>query len=369
VPNRLYSVTRLTTMAVVILPLIGCWGTSGPNHSQPDGSGAASTSDEKAASTTAGPPAPAKPEGIDLRTLGQVEQAKFTIRTANRIEGIARGKASSIFAHYRAALEKAGWKLSAPLAGEQVTDESASALLIKDGDSIFLSVIPNVLAVKKGTSDEKQFSLGNLGTCDSSKLPQLPGAEKGYGNTISTVYFTDMKVAATAASVRTMLEHDGWQPFEKPFAGKFELPNLARDEYRKEGNSLRVLISPASGKENKSSVEYVIGAIGHQLPAPSDATDVEFDDALWLLRCTIPRDLGPVTKYYLAAVADAGFESPPYLPKDDNKALIVCESKDKDVLFVDLTYDGLNTRAVLHGVSAEARKKADSGSMRPAERK
>ena len=106
------------------------------------------------------------------------------------------------------------------VAKDQVSDESASALLIKGKESIFLSVIPNALAVAKGKSDEKQFSVGNLGACDSSKLPRLPGAEKGYGGTISSVYFSDMKVAATAVSVRNLLQHDGWQAFVKPYVGK-----------------------------------------------------------------------------------------------------------------------------------------------------
>ena len=97
----------------------------------------------------------------------------------------------------------------------------------------------------KIAADEKLLSVGNLAACDSSKLPRLPGAEKGYGKRLSTVYFTDMKVAATAESVRNLLLHDGWQAFAKPFGVKTESPNFVREEFRKQGDSLRVLSAAA----------------------------------------------------------------------------------------------------------------------------
>ena len=248
-----------------------------------------------------------------------------------------------------AALEKLGWKLSSPPPKDQAADESASALLQKGNDAIFLQVIPNVAGGGKPTADEKLVSLGNLGACDSSKLPRLPGAENGYGNRLSSVYFIDMKAAATAASVRNLLLHDGWQPFTKPYAIKSESPGVVRDEYRKQGNSLRVHVrsTATDAKKPRSSVEYLIGAIGHQLPAPPDAADVELDDTLCQMQCTVLRELQPVAKYYCDAMTDLGYEVPREIPADETRVVIKFKSKDQEPVILELTYDGQNTHVNL----------------------
>jgi len=342
---------RLLAIALLTALLTGCDKSSSP----PAGSGAAAGSGEGPVVANGPTEKPAEPRAIDLRTLPPLDNAKYAIRAASRLEGTCSGKAAEVLEHFRAALEKPGWKPTTPLPKGDAGDESASAMLSKGPDSIFLSVSRN------GQGDEKQFSVGDLGTCDSSKLPRLAGAEHGYDGTISTVYFTDMQVAATAASVRNLLLAGGWQEFDKPLMKKIESPGFVQAEYRKQGNSLRVLVSAAAGSENRSSVKYVIGAIGHELPAPANATGVEFDDALWMMRCTIPGDLEPTAKYYRTAMPELGFDPPQDLDMSETDMVLTCESKDKDVVIIKLHFDGDNTHAELHGISAYARKNAGKG--------
>jgi hypothetical protein len=346
--------------------LAGC-GDSAPRtsdgSSDPTSTGAAASSGKKTTANSTAPPKPIDPNAVDLRSLPQIEHAKFTILTANRLEGTSNDSASTIFAHYRTALEKLGWKLSEPLTKDQVTDESAAALLNKGDESIFLSIVPYVTPKDKGKAAQRQFNVDNLGTCDSSKLPRLPGSEPGYSNKISSVYFTDMKVSATAASVRNLLAANGWQQYNKPYASPPVMLDRIRDQFRKDGNSLRVLVSPAPGKENKSAVEYVIGAIGHQLPAPPDATDVEFDDALYLMICNVPRDIDPVAKYYHDAMTALGFEVGNYAVNESN-TVIICKSTDRDA-YVALRYEGVNTRVELSGNVPKDRKKAGEDVKKP----
>lgn len=329
------------------MALAGCGGP--PAGSAAADSSAAATWREKQAAANSVSPKPPAARTIDLRTLPQASQAKFAIYTADRLEGTARGTTADIFAHYRSALEKLGWKISSPPSKDQTADDSASALLQKGNDAIYLSVIPNVAGGGKPATDEKLVSLGNLGDCDSSKLPRLPGAEKGYGNRLSSSYFTDMKPAATAASVKNLLLHDGWQPYTEPYAIRSESPNFVRDEYRKQGNSLRVHVRSAAGddKRPRSSVEYLIGAIGHQLPASRDAADVKFDDTLCQMQCSVPRDLQPVAKYYRDAMTDLGYEGPPEIPADETRVIMKFKSKDQEPLVLELTYDGRDTHVEL----------------------
>src|SRR4029077_6367091 len=120
---------------------------------------------------------------------------------------------------------------------------------------------------------------------------------------------------------------------------------------------------PKPGKENASAVEYMIGAIGHQLPAPPDATDVEFDDAMCLMRCNVPRDIDPVAKYYHDAMTALGFEVGRLLSGED-KTVLICKSKDQDV-GIDLIYVDINTRVELRGLAPKDGKKADEGVKKP----
>ena len=363
--NSSFASHPLLANLLAVALLVGC-GESAPNpaaaNNSAKNSGEPASSGDNPAATSA-PPKPVDPNAVDLRSLPRIEQAKFTILTANRLEGTSNDTAAAIFEHYRAALEKLGWKLTAPLSKGQVTDESASALLNKGDDSIFLSIVPFGSPNNKEKLAERQFTVDNLGTCDSGKLPRLPGAEPGYANKISSVYFTDMKVAATAASVKNLLIANGWQPYAKPYASPPVMSDRVRDQFRKDGNSLRVLVSSKAGKENASAVEYMIGAIGHQLPAPADATDVEFDDAMCLMRCSVPRDIDPVAKYYHAAMSALGFEVGNY-SVDDNKTIINCKSKDQDA-YVELNYEGVNTRVELRGLSPKDRKKTDDDVKKP----
>jgi hypothetical protein len=333
---------------------------SGAVEGGPKTNGEPASSGEKPGTAA---PKPADPDAVDLRTLPQVERAKFTVRTANRLEGTTGDTATAIYDLYRSALEKLGWKLSTPPAKDQVTEDSALGLLNKGDDSIVLSVVPFGAPGDKEKPVLRQFTVDYLGACDSSKLPRLPGAEAGYGSKISSVYFTDMKAAATAASVKNLLVANGWQPYTKPYASAPVMPDRIRDQYRKEGNSLRVIVGPKLGKENTSIVEYVIGAIGHQLPAPPDATDVEFDDAMCLMRCNVPRDVDPVAKYYSGAMAALGFEVGNYAVSE-MKTVIICKSIDQDAI-VELNYEGINTHVDLRGYLPKDRKKKDEDAKKP----
>jgi hypothetical protein len=182
---------------------------------------------------------------------------------------------------------------------------------------------------------------------------------------MSTVYITDMKVAPTAASVRNLLLGGDWQRFTRPDFGGLVLPHWAREEFRKNGNSLTVEVSPVADNEQKSSVKYLIGAIGHRLPAPPDATSVEFDDARCLLRCSVLGDVKAVARYYVAAMADLGYETPSDFSPGEYKAMLVCTAKDHDTLVVDLNYEGQNTHVEIHGDTAADALKAESKAKPP----
>ena len=112
--ESLASSFRLLTVFLAAALLTGC-GDSAPRP--PGGNSAANSSEpassnEKPAATSAAPPKPADPNAVDLRSLPKIEHAKFTVVTANRLEGTSNDTAAAIFEHYRGDLEKLGWKLT-----------------------------------------------------------------------------------------------------------------------------------------------------------------------------------------------------------------------------------------------------------------
>ena len=316
----------LLSLLAVLFGAAAFAGCGGPPSSSKADDSAAGTSGEKQTATNDAPPKPRDARTIDLRTLPQAEQTKFTIYAADRLEGTARGTAAEILARYRTALEKLGWKISSPPSKDQTAEESASALLENGNDAIFLSVSPSIAGRGKPATDEKLLSLGNLGDCDSSKLPRLPGAEKGYGSRLSSVYFTDMKAAATAASVKNLLLHDGWQPFTKPYAIKSESLNSVRDEYRKQGNSLK---RARSGPPPAIEKAPLVGQVRHWARSGTNCrrhpTRPMWSSTTHSARCNArcPASLqSPSPNTTGDTLSELGYEAPREIPADDTRLIV-----------------------------------------------
>ena len=70
----------------------------------------------------------------------------------------------------------------------------------------------------------------------------------------------------------------------------------------------------------------------------------------------IPRDIEPAAKYFNEAMAELGFKPQPTWSPGESSRVTNYESNDKDLVRIQLLYDGLNTRAQLQGTSAEARE-------------
>ena len=157
----------------------GCGGTPA-NSSAGNSANSAAVAKDSASSAESDAAWPAEMT-IDLRTLQKPGDAQFLLLTPTRLSGVARGKSSAIFEHYRDALAKEGWKLSHPLGKQEIADESASALLVKDNDSAFYCLVGSLDFSSSGQigggrqEPEAFFDRlpGRLAT--SSKLSQLPG--------------------------------------------------------------------------------------------------------------------------------------------------------------------------------------------------
>ena len=74
---------------------------------------------------------------------------------------------------------------------------------------------------------------------------------------------------------------------------------------------MHVFMGAAPASENQTSVHYAMHVLAHELPAPPDATDVEFDDDTRTLQCNMPRPMDAAVAFYREAMPAAGYRELP----------------------------------------------------------
>src|SRR5262249_22234157 len=79
--------------------------------------------------------------------------------------------------------------------------------------------------------------------------------------------------------------------------------------FRKQGYILIVYVGESPVKEFRTHVQFMVTALAHELPAPPNATKVEFDDANWKMRCEVPGDLKEAAEFYQKAMPAAGYKA------------------------------------------------------------
>ena len=177
-----------------------------------------------------------------------------------------------------------------------------------------------------------------------------------------------MNAAATVASVRNMLTMTGWQEYENPSVKDSRaLHRFVRIEYRKarrraaRADQRRPARSEQSAEQAAGPEEF--GEVHDQGRSATRCRRPTRPSCSSTTRagrcgCDIPREMEPVAKYYISAMAALGFHAPRDVPFSETNMVIKCESKDKDFVIVKLSYAGLSTHAELQGVAAEDRKAA-----------
>ena len=299
---------------------------------------------------------------MDFTKLPLMEGAKSGRNNSANFQAKVPAKVPDVAEFYLTKLAALGWKLDTEQSSNKITDEYASAKLSKDGHVAYMSI--SRTSDKPDDKPESWVQFWFQGNFDTRTLPRSEGAKLTYGSQTSSIYTTPNKVADEADLVAKALVADGWQAFGRFNSSKTEQPDQRSWTYRKQGYVLDIFIVVAPAQGNQTNVQYSVRALAHELPAPPGATQVEFDDEMWEMKCEVPGDLQTVAEYYRKAMPAAGYKT---LSSEDPRETYInlrFGTEADDIVLVQVaSKDGKSTKVhaigTSAGVLAEMRKREE----------
>jgi hypothetical protein len=287
---------------------------------------------------------------MDFTKLPIIPGSKVARGGSAALEIGVPGTVADVAAFYRKTFDGLGWKPQPRPDGQVTNDDSdhvASSTLWKDGFCLTLSVFGF------GAKNSATVSLQFLGNFDTRTLPRVDGSKPLSESQTQTVFTTEVLAAKAEYTVAKALKAEGWQQYsalEARSGGKAGEQRFL--DLRKEGYTVHVQIGPYTADGSRTAVHYLVLALSHELPAPPDATDVQFTDERWEMRCETPRDLKAAIAYYEKAMPDAGYTRSAGGVKTESTATLRYETEVKDVILVQLNTAGGKTRVKLLGIPA-----------------
>jgi hypothetical protein len=284
-----------------------------------------------------------------LKTPKDATRAGCTLSCS--LEMNVPSKVPEAAAFYIDQLKALGWKVDD--SAKTINNSEAAVRLTKNGHVIFLGAFP--MDEKK---PESMVSLYFHGNFDTQTLPRSEGAKLLYGSQSQTIFTTPNKVPAEAEWIEKTLKGQGWQRYIRAKASELKSDEEKHMDFRKQGYALNVFVSKASDPGYAASVQYGVHAIAHELPAPLDATDVEFDDAAWTLHCELPTTMEAGVAFYRQAMAAAGYKELSGEKPQEKYINLRFGTEAGDVIPVQVAKkDDKTCKISIYGVSAEMMEK------------
>ena len=267
---------------------------------------------------------------VDLRSLATLKDAEFNTQAATRLDGRATGAVKAAAEFYLAQLTKLGWKASTEPNSQMITEDYAQAAVEKSGFVLALSIMPGQMP------GLVNVSIMNLGNVDARELPRLADAKLIYGGRGTAMYVSPKKVADVAAETRKLLLAAGWTEYAAPFSQKAVIPDQEMFELRQRGVSMTAYISVAPAQKGQTAIQYSSRMLRQELPAPTDAEALEFDDHRPYLKCLIPSKLAVAVEFYSKAFPEIGYTEKRSVHVSDADAVVVFRSPAQDVVFAQM---------------------------------
>ena len=86
-------------------------------------------------------------------------------------------------------------------------------------------------------------------------------------------------------------------------------------------------------------MQYQVRTLAHELPAPADATQVEYDDDRSILNCEIPGNLDVADAYYLKTMPALGYTAMKHDEPKEKSRVLRFETADKGIYLISLRND------------------------------
>lgn len=299
---------------------------------------------------------------IDLTRIPAPQGAKFDDRSAAQVNVYVPLKVVPATEFYLRELKKLGYKPSPEPYLTTIKDDYSSVTLVKDGYSLFLSATP-------GEAGQSLVGLIRYGNYDARRLPQSEGAKQSYGSPSLMHYVAKGAVADECDVLLKALAKEGWQQYFQPNTSYAEDPKQRSMMFRNKGYRLNVSIGEAPAQQNQTMVQYQLYTLANELPAPADATNVEFDDDQHVLKCVIPGDIEVADKYYRKAMPEVGCKALEHDEPKETTRLQRYETAEKGIFLVSMkNEDQKETKVEFLYYSPELLKKMRESEGKTAEK-
>ncbi len=233
---------------------------------------------------------------LDLSTLPLAEGAKVPFgRHLGTVTYQVDGDSKAVFQFHQKQFVKLGWK---ELPGATNRAEYISASFQKNG---FVVSVTSYAGSDPGKS--ATVSLSNLGNVRLSKLPAVKGAKTVFANDVTATYSSTLKPAEVAEATRKLLTDAGWEPY----GTNSNPPDSEVMTFKRNAVRLTVFVGVSPVQKGQVMISYTSTLMAADIPAPTTAKEVGFDDAQKVLQFQSPDTFDGVAKFYQQRLAKMGW--------------------------------------------------------------
>lgn len=302
---------------------------------------------------------------LDLSTLALAEGAKVPFgRYLGTVTYEVDSDSKTAFQFHQKQLTELGWK---ELPGAASQAEYISATFQKSG---FVLSVASYASSDPTKPKSATVSINNLGNVRLSKLPSVKGAKQVFASDVTATYSTTLKPAEAVAATRKLLSEAGWEPY----GSISNPPDSEVMTFKRNAVRLTAFVGVSPTQPNEVMISYNASVMAADIPAPTNAKEVGFDDAEKTLRFQSPDTFDDVAKFYQQRLAKMGWKpTTDELTKtkfgdDRSLATLMFRNGVKDVLSLDLTTDEGKTHAKLKHLTAAEIAAAEKSQRAAAEK-
>lgn len=281
---------------------------------------------------------------LDLSSLPLPDAAKVPF--ARHLGGVTYEVDSdfkSAFQFHQKQLTKLGWK---EVPGGVNAAQNVSVRFQNKGYTISVTAYPGSDPDKPKSA---MVSITNLGNVPLDKLPVVKGAKKVYASEVTASYSSTMKVAEAVEATRKLLIDAGWEPY----GSTGNPPESEVLMFKKNAVRMTAFVGVAPVQKGQVMISYSATLLSADIPAPANAKEISFDEAMKNLQFQSADSFDDVAKFYMQRLAKMG-----WTPKSkelsktkygDNRPLgeLGFKNSAKDSLTLRLTQEDGLTKANL----------------------
>ena len=277
----------------------------------------------------------AQPDGV---TPGQVQAGYLSYQAPLAVAEVAD--------FYRELLTDQGWQEDSEHA--YVDETTATLYYTKEGFTLSFSA-------SQMSPDSTLVTLQNHGNVDLQSLPQIADAESGFVFPNILTYFSPTPVVDVVRFTRSELAAQGWLEFVRPNTATADNPESQTRTFIQNGLELTAFVTVAPAQDGKTSVQYSLALLPGDMPAPADATDLEFDKAEPYLAFKTGQTVEALIDFYREAMPTTGWSELPDSASiaPEGALLSFANEADETALMVELIPGADNlTQVTLQGFDA-----------------